>query len=69
MGRKRIFKEVSEKEFVQALKEHGEVTIKNISSVTWKQLYSTKINRKVEIPKQLLRATKIRHGVYDLTKL
>lgn len=72
MGRKRLFKEVTSKEFRKELVEHYQCspTVKvDVSEVQWKYLYATKIARQIEIPNDLIRKTKIRHGVYDLTKL
>jgi len=69
MGRKRLFKEISEKEFVKQVLMNGGVKTNELCAVTWRQLYATKLNRQVEIPKKLLTVTKVRHGIYDLTKL
>jgi len=67
MGRNRIFKEVTPKDFVvEVIQNNLDIDLNN---VTWKQLYETKQKRKVEIPQKMLNKAKVKHGIYDLTKV
>lgn len=70
MGRKRIYTEVTCKEFVKETKSFYDKDIYdvNFDSVKWKQLYYIKKTFRIEIPKELLEKTKVHHGIYDLTK-
>jgi len=66
MGRNRIYEEVNPKEFVKKLKLNNKKI--DLSRVSWKDMYETKIKSKVEIPSDVNKV-KVRHGVYDLSKV
>jgi len=66
MGRTRIYKEVDSKEFVKQLKANNKKI--DLSRVSWKIIYDTKLSSKVEIPR-IVETMKVRHGVYDLSRV